>query len=747
MSTTYSAGIATAYGAAVRGGYTGTYAQFCEDMANLPGVVETLENITATATTLPAGSDATASYSDGEFDFGIPKGDKGDKGNTGATGATGNGIASITKTSTAGLVDTYTITFTDGTTTTFDVTNGQDGEVTEARLAEVLEDYAETDGSYDEMTVGNAEQLLSTVGATDSVPYLFRASGGSIDIGGREMDKLVGGTVAWNQIARNSYAPSSRSGLTITKSDDSFIVEGTASALASASGWFDLETANVMPLENHVLLMDYQLISGTVSSGTVKFGVYYTKSADLINLGETKFKKVPTGLSTSTARSYWEVSSGTVFTSAKMRVQVFDLTQMFGTTIADYLYTLESGSSGSGIAKLKSWGFCTKDYYAYNAGDLLPVKTSEHRMVGFNQWDEEWELGIYDASGQKHANNSYYRSKNYIPVLSNTTYYLKTPTGTGRVCYYDSNKTFLSRSDSFGNDTFTTPNGCSFITFFTSESAQTYRNNICINISGSKNGTYEPYSVRSYPLDNDLVLRGTLKLDASNNLRYDGDTYESDGTVTRRYGIVDLGSLSWSYVSSDERFIGSLPVQAYATVRTNAICSARYLANALAYNDADRTYGIFCMTKNTVIVRDNNYSDKDTFKASLSGVYLVYELDPSAYTTESADPYTNPQIVNDWGTEEYVDTREVPIPVGHETYYPENLRKKIEDLPWNFSTLIAPTESGMTATRNYSVNDFLIVGNQLYKVTANIGSGGAITVGSNVTATTLGAEITALLNA
>lgn len=43
-------------------------------------------------------------------------------------GADGDGIASITKTSTAGLVDTYTITYDDGTTTTFDVTNGADGQ-------------------------------------------------------------------------------------------------------------------------------------------------------------------------------------------------------------------------------------------------------------------------------------------------------------------------------------------------------------------------------------------------------------------------------------------------------------------------------------------------------------------------------------------------------------------------------------------------------------------------------------------
>lgn len=39
----------------------------------------------------------------------------------------GKGISSIDKTGTSGLVDTYTITYSDGTTTTFTVTNGADG--------------------------------------------------------------------------------------------------------------------------------------------------------------------------------------------------------------------------------------------------------------------------------------------------------------------------------------------------------------------------------------------------------------------------------------------------------------------------------------------------------------------------------------------------------------------------------------------------------------------------------------------
>ena len=48
----------------------------------------------------------------------------------GSDGDDGVGIASITKTGTSGLVDTYTITYSDGTTSTFTVTNGSDATVT-----------------------------------------------------------------------------------------------------------------------------------------------------------------------------------------------------------------------------------------------------------------------------------------------------------------------------------------------------------------------------------------------------------------------------------------------------------------------------------------------------------------------------------------------------------------------------------------------------------------------------------------
>ena len=74
------------------------------------------------------------------------KGDKGDVGAKGDTGATGNGISSITKTGTSGYVDTYTIAYTNGTSTTFEVTNG---EVSEDELDEVKTQLDETTNELD----------------------------------------------------------------------------------------------------------------------------------------------------------------------------------------------------------------------------------------------------------------------------------------------------------------------------------------------------------------------------------------------------------------------------------------------------------------------------------------------------------------------------------------------------------------------------------------------------------------------
>lgn len=99
------------------------------------------------------------------LNFTLVKGDKGNKGDKGDTGETGNGIESIIKTATVGLVDTYTITFTNGNTTTFTVTNG---EVTQAQFDDLQEQVQDLQNNTLKGT-GNGESIDILDGADSRV--------------------------------------------------------------------------------------------------------------------------------------------------------------------------------------------------------------------------------------------------------------------------------------------------------------------------------------------------------------------------------------------------------------------------------------------------------------------------------------------------------------------------------------------------------------------------------------------------
>jgi hypothetical protein len=248
------------------------------------------------------------------------------------------------------------------------------------------------------------------------------------------------------------------------------------------------------------------------------------------------------------------VASGTTLNNYVFKPQLIDLTAMFGTTIADYIYQLEQSTEGAGVAFFKS--LFPNTYYPYNEGELVGVSgLSEHKMVGFNQWDEEWEVGSYDSSiatVQKNTSDtSHIMSKNPIPVLEGMTYYMNSAGKNVHLIVADDAENVLWRTTSLNNGTFNIPSGGRFVYFNTAQDyGTTYNHDICINLSDpAKNGTYKPYVKHSYALDPSVVLRGIPKL-ANGKLYYDGDRYLPDGTVERRYGIVDLGTLTWTSTSA-----------------------------------------------------------------------------------------------------------------------------------------------------------------------------------------------------
>ena len=116
---------------------------------------------------------------------GTLKGDQGDPGDDGV------GITSIEKTATAGLVDTYTITYTDGDTSTFTVTNGQDGSdgrgitsITKTATVGLIDTYTitYTDGTTSTFDVqnglvGNKWYTGIIIEGKSSTPTVFSGSG------------------------------------------------------------------------------------------------------------------------------------------------------------------------------------------------------------------------------------------------------------------------------------------------------------------------------------------------------------------------------------------------------------------------------------------------------------------------------------------------------------------------------------------------------------------------------------------
>lgn len=184
--------------------------------------------------------------------------------------------------------------------------------------------------------------------------------------------------------------------------------------------------------------------------------------------------------------------------------------------------------------------------------------------------------------------------------------------------------------------------------------------------------------IANYPLDSALTLRGIPKLDGNNKLFYDGDKYENDGTVTRKYWYVDLGTITPTlYNTSDGKlfrfncpspYVKQLP---NTNTLPNIIC-AKY-PTVKGNVRSNKTLSMPVNVSAFDII-DNDYSDASAFQKALSGVYVVYELNVTP-ATETADAYANPQRVTSNGYEEYEDYsvsqgfRDVSIPVGHNTKY------------------------------------------------------------------------------
>lgn len=148
---------------------------------------------------------------------------------------------------------------------------------------------------------------------------------------------------------------------------------------------------------------------------------------------------------------------------------------------------------------------------------------------------------------------------------------------------------------------------------------------------------FEPYKGKTATLS-DIVLRSTP--DGTRDRLFK----DTDGLwkVDRKYGIVDLGTLTWTYHSTYAVFM--VNVNTYASFPTpgpnNMGMCSKYLvhrsvvASELAnYDDTIFICPDDWSTSKYLVVRDTSYTDATTFKSAMSGAMLVYELAMPTYET------------------------------------------------------------------------------------------------------------------
>lgn len=554
---------------------------------------------------------------------------------------------------------------------------------------------ANKDGYYSQMGVGVADNLA---GKGDGVPAEFtrRPTGGTADVadGVATFKSIEGNTIVWNQLIKvSSVGSSTKSGITITRnSDNSVVLNGEA----TASSGFDYAPFgyDLIP-SSHIVLIACIPVSGTFSAANnnAKFWDGYPSSGFALLLsGGKKIVTARTSMSLNTPfYGLTNISVGDTFDNYTLKFEMFDLTQMFG-----------AGNEPTTVAEFEA--LFPEAYYPYNEGQLLSLNMTGIKTDGFNQWDEQWESGYKWTASGKILSAGQYCVKNAIKVFPSTNYYFYSSASVYREIYfYDGDMNYISSmAFTSGGKVIATPDNCHYIAW--NNFGNTFEGTkSCINLShsGVRDGEYEPYEQHTRPLDVTKITSGgnVIFPDGmkSAGTAHDELTGVVGGALTkaiRRIGVVDLGSLIWTYseFGGYVRVNASLDGVKSDNLVPNVVCVRGYYGNSkpLSTNTLNLAIAYY---GGRFYLRDDSFSGftDAQVKQALAGVILLYELaEPIEYIIDEADVPNYNYKVSDFGTEtllpEGVDEQGVPktSPIKAQIVYGMNAVDFIRNAPKNY---------------------------------------------------------------
>ena len=357
---------------------------------------------------------------------------------------------------------------------------------------------------------------------------------------------------------------------------------------------------------------------------------------------------------TETASWEWTARYQTSTNGLRFQTQAFDLTRLFG-----------AGNEPTTIEEFKSK--FPDSYYPYSEPEVRNVITNQIMTIGFNQWDEKWELGaLATDTGGLVANHERGRSVNFFDVIPNATYYGATiaPTTTNSsgtvgsiaMFWYDSNQNFINYAD-ITNKLCDAPSTARYAKICTwgGDVNKIFNSGININLShsGVRNGEYEPYkrNIRTLP---EIYKYFPDGMNGNANV---WDEINAEYAI-KRWGVVDLGTLTWNAIGTNTSGVYRWEVNTAMTPPTiktsdipNLICSKYNTGsndNTFARRDC-----VSVSASGKFRIFDSNYTttaDKAAFIESLQGVLLYYEL-LEPIETPITEAIQLDYVVDDFGTE------------------------------------------------------------------------------------------------
>ena len=550
------------------------------------------------------------------------------------------------------------------------------GQVLQTTLVDMLDTVddvkANTTGYYEGMSVGLADNLISPDTENNSASWLYRSTAGDKDVssGFATIEGMKGNTIVWNQ--RLIPNPRNFGGMTCEYNPDTnqFHVYGTilSSGNGSTFSWSD----TIFSSGNKVYLKVYK-VDGTYSSAGYISDQYSSPRISIPLSGGSGIYVVGSG--NFCIPQILQVQEGDVF-DIYYKVSLCDLTKMFGSDAgivsALGLSSVDDITTNDGIKCCEAFErLFPQSYYAYDEGSLLSFNPTDIQTTGFNQYDNS-----------KQTEN--------VHVLADNKYRIK---GT-----YNG-LTYSDGTDVTVTDGYFTPDRVDRLTLTGGNNLDT-----CVHLSwsGYRDGVddYEKY----WSVNTDLSWIRTLEHNGSllfpNGLCKAGDVYDeiSDGKAIKRVGVVDLGTLSWTYIET-----GTYPYYeyqledakgAYPSSMSNLVC-AKY-PNRPATVDYGNSVGIsiyaFSGTSPKIRVFDGSYTSASEFKTAMNGVMLYYEL-ATPIIVDLPDGINLNYRMDDFGTEEFINTTaasDVPglcKPTLADIGYQTNLRDKIRRLDENYVSL------------------------------------------------------------